>query len=311
MTLHLRVTRADALAADVRRLILTSIDGSTLPSFTPGSHIGVECGEGRRNSYSLTGPTLEPDHYAISVRLDPDGLGGSRWLHDVTVGQTISAALPRSDFAPVLNARHHVLIAGGIGITPILSHARAAAAWGRSCEVHYAVRRDRGTHVAELRDLCGDRMTVYPGRDPLWSALDPALRQQPLGTHLYTCGPASMIDEVTQRAAAAGWPTERVHTERFTVADFDPGAPYAAKLARSGTLVPVAPGETLLEALLARGIEVANLCRQGVCGECRLPVRGGRIEHRDHYLSDDERSTGEAIMACVSRAAGEQLELDL
>lgn len=311
MTLHLRVTRTDALAADVRQLVLASIDGGTLPSFTPGSHIAVECGEGRRNSYSLTGPTIEPDHYTISVRFDPDGQGGSRWLHDVAVGQTISVGLPRSDFAPVLNARHHLLIAGGIGITPILSHARAAVAWGRSFEMHYAVGRDRGTHIAELRDLCGDRMTVYPGRVGLWNALDPALRQQPLGTHLYTCGPASMIDEVTDRAAAAGWPTERVHTERFTVADFGPGAPYAAKLARSGRVVPVAPGVTLLDALLAQGIKVSNLCRQGVCGECRLPVRGGRIEHRDHYLSDDERSTGDAIMACVSRAAGEQLDLDL
>lgn len=311
MTLHLRVTRADPLAADVRQLVFSSIDGSTLPSFTPGSHIAVECGEQRRNSYSLTGPTIEPDHYAISVRLDPEGRGGSRWLHDVAVGQRISVERPRSDFAPVLNARHHVLIAGGIGITPMLSHVRAAVAWGRSFEVHYAVRGDTGAHITELRDLCGDRMTVYPSRDRLWSALDPALREQPLGTHLYTCGPASMIDEVADRAAAAGWPAGRVHAERFAVADFGPGAPFAARLARSGMLVPVAPGVTLLDALLASGVKVASLCRQGVCGECRLPVRGGRVEHRDHYLSDDERSTGDAIMACVSRAAGDQLELDL
>jgi ferredoxin-NADP reductase len=311
MTAHLRVTRANAVAPDVRQLVLTSIDGSTLPPFTPGSHIAVECGEGRRNSYSLTGPTIEPDHYAISVRLDPEGRGGSRWLHNVAVGQMISVGPPRSDFAPVLNARHHMLIAGGIGITPILSHVRAAVTWGRSFELHYAVRHDRAAHIAELRELCGDRMTVYPGRERLRGALDPALRDQPLGTHLYTCGPASMIDEVADRAAVAGWPTERMHTERFRAADLAPGAPYAAKLARSGMLVPVAPGVTLLDALLAKGVTVANMCRQGVCGECRLPVRGGRIEHRDHFLSDDERKTGDAIMACVSRAVGDHLELDL
>jgi ferredoxin-NADP reductase len=305
------VAAVRALGPDVRELVLTDADSAALPSFAPGSHLPVECGAGRRNSYSLTGPGVQPRHYAISVRLDPAGRGGSRWLHSVAVGDPIAAAPPASAFAPVLSARHHVFVAGGIGITPILSHVREAVRWGRSFEVYYASRAARPAHLDELLDLCGDRLSVFDGRAELWLFLDPALRAQPLGTHLYTCGPAGMIDEVAARAAAAGWPAQRVHAERFAAAESEPGAPFAVKLGRSGMLVPVPSGVTLLEALLAKGVNVANLCRQGVCGECRLAVRRGLVAHRDHYLTDDERAAGDAVMACVSRAAGDLLELEL
>jgi dimethylamine monooxygenase subunit B len=310
-TMRLTVAAVTALTADVREFVLVAADGPALPSYPPGSHVAVECNAGRRNSYSLTGPGLEPDHYAISVRLDPEGRGGSRWLHEVALGQTLSVSPPRSDFAPVLSARHHVFVAGGIGITPVLAHVRAAVAWGRSFEVHYAARPGQVAHRTELQALCGGRLSSYPGRAALWVNLAPALQDRPLGTHLYTCGPASMIDEVAERAAAAGWPEQRVHAERFAAADPDPGTPFAAKLGRSGMLVPVGPGVTLLDALLAKGINVANLCRQGLCGECRLPVRSGGIDHRDHYLSDDERAAGDSLMACVSRAEGDLLELEI
>jgi ferredoxin-NADP reductase len=311
VALQLRVAEANSLTVDVRELILRAPDGAGLPSYVPGSHIAVEYGAGKRNSYSLTGVGLAPHHYAISVRLAPDGAGGSRFLHRLPVGATVSVSVPRSDFAPVLSARHHLFVAGGIGITPVLAHVRAAVEWGRSFEVHYAARRGQEAHAAELRKLCAGRLTKYPGRTALWANLGPALRDRPLGTHLYTCGPAAMIDEVAERAAAAGWPAQRVHAERFAVATTDPGEPFAAKLGSSGMLVPVASGVTLLDALLAKGIPVANLCRQGVCGECRLPVRGGRVDHRDHYLSDDERAAGDSVMACVSRAAGDLLELEI
>lgn len=310
MNWQMRVAAATAPTGGVRELVLVS-EGPALPSFAPGSHVVVECGDGRRNAYSLTGPGVEPDHYAISVRLAADGRGGSRWLHEVAVGQHVSVSRPRSDFPPVLSARHHMHLAGGIGITPVLSHVRAAVAWRRPFEVHYVGRPGSLAHLEELRELCGDRLAVYPDRRALWAFLDPALRDRPLGTHLYTCGPATMIEEVAVRAEAAGWPRQRLHSERFAAAAADPGAPFAAKLGRSGVLVPVAPGTSLLDALLAKGIDVANMCRQGVCGECRLPVRGGGIDHRDHYLTDEERAVGDSLMACVSRAAGDLVELEL
>jgi dimethylamine monooxygenase subunit B len=311
VTLRLRVAAARMLGPDVRELVLTGAASAVLPSFAPGSNLAVECGAGRWNSYSLTGPGVQPTRYPISVRLARSGRGGSRWLHSVAVGAAIAATPPSCAFPPVLGARHHVFVAGGIGVTPILSHVREAVRWGRSFEVHYASRSASPAHLDELLALCGDRLSLYPGRAELWLFLGPALHTQPLGAHLYTCGPAEMIDEVAARAAAAGWPAQRVHAERFTPAELDPGEPFAAELGRSGMLVPVASGVTLLDALLAKGVNVANLCRQGVCGECRLTVRRGRPAHRDHYLTEDERAAGDALMACVSRAETDLLELEL
>ncbi|MBM7461491.1 PDR/VanB family oxidoreductase [Rhodococcus coprophilus] len=305
------------LSPTVRHLRLIAPDGHDLPSFTPGSHIVVTCGTGtdgrpRRNSYSLTGPGFEPDHYGISVRRDEAGRGGSRWIHHLKVGDPVSVSTPRSAFAPVLTAKHHVLVAGGIGVTPILSHVRAAVQWGRSFEVHYTFRADEGPHLDELRLLCGTTLHTYAGSDVFWESLGPALLDQPIGTHLYVCGPAGLIDETTARARSAGWPDARVHYEHFGVGDLDPGHPFTAHLRRTGTDVKVDSGISLLEALETQGIAVPNLCRQGVCGECRLPVVGGEVEHRDLYLTAAEKEARDCLMPCVSRASGQRrLELDL
>ncbi|AWK71675.1 oxidoreductase [Rhodococcus oxybenzonivorans] len=309
--LTLTVREARLLCPGIRHIVLADPAGRPLPSFTPGSHITVNWAEGRHNSYSLTGPSIEPDHYAISVRLDENGRGGSRWIHDLQPGQMIRASRPRSAFAPVLTARHHLLIAGGIGVTPILSHVRAALEWGRSFDVIYSFREQCGAHADELAALCGDRMITVSTPGELADRLIPALADQPLGTHVYTCGPAPMIAAVAAWARDCGWPPGRVHSEAFGAGPLADGAPFAAKLGRSGMIVPVPSGTSLLEALLDRGIKVPNLCRQGVCGECRLSVRGGEIEHRDLFLTAEEKAAGESMMPCVSRSAGDRLELDL
>jgi ferredoxin-NADP reductase len=227
------------------------------------------------------------------------------------VGDIVVAGRPRSAFAPVLTARHHVFVAGGIGITPILSHVRAALAWNRSFEVFYAFRPGFGAHSTLMRDLCGDRLTMAGSASELRAALTTSLLNQPLGAHLYSCGPQSMIDTVAGLACAAGWPPQRVHSEAFGSGPVAPGRPFAAKLSRSAVLVPVASEVSLLEALLDKGIEVPNLCRQGICGECKLSVLDGRIDHRDSYLTDEDKAAGDTIMPCVSRSVGDLLELDL
>ncbi|MEZ7238294.1 PDR/VanB family oxidoreductase [Rhodococcus sp. GXMU-t2271] len=315
-TLTLAVAEVTTVATGVRHVRFVDPTGAPLPSFTPGSHVVLSCGphddgRPRRNSYSLTGPELEPQSYSISVRLDETGRGGSRWVHNLEVGDVVEVSRPRSAFAPILTARHHLLVAGGIGVTPILSHARAAAQWGRSFEVHYTFREGDGPHLGELRELCGDRLHTYHTPAQLWAALGPALLDQPLGTHLYVCGPAGLIDELTARARGAGWPDARVHYEHFGVGDLDPGAPFTAHLNRTGIDIAVNSGVSLLDALETNGIAVPNLCRQGVCGECRIPVTGGAIEHRDLYLTDAEKLAGDCVMPCVSRAGGDRLELDL
>ncbi|WP_420752795.1 PDR/VanB family oxidoreductase [Rhodococcus sp. O3] len=314
--LYLSVTDTIELSPTVRHVRLADPAGRSLPSFTPGSHIVVACGTGpdgrvRRNSYSLTGPSFEPDHYAISVRLEESGRGGSRWIHDLRVGDPVSISTPRSAFAPVLTARHHVLVAGGIGVTPILSHVRAAVQWARSFEVHYVFRDGDGPHLEELLKLCGGRLRTYDSGDRFRESVDPVLLDQPIGTHMYVCGPSGLVDDLATRARAAGWPGARVHYEHFGVGALDPGAPFTAHLRRSGLDVAVDSGVSLLEALESEGIAVPNLCRQGVCGECRLPVTGGGVDHRDLYLGEAEKEAGDCLMPCVSRASGQRLELDL
>ncbi|MGC0366403.1 ferredoxin-NADP reductase [Rhodococcus sp. 27YEA15] len=309
--LELRVRSTRTLCTDVRQLVLASAAGTPLPSFTPGSHVALRWSDGLYNAYSLTGPSIEPEFYTVSVRLDENGRGGSRWAHSLREGDLVHLRPPRSDFAPILTARHHVYVAGGIGVTPVLSHVRAAVDWGRSFQVLYAFRPGFGAHFDELTQLCGDRLQAVASATQLEQILDDALADQPLGTHLYSCGPRSMIEAVADAAHAKGWPAARIHSEAFGSGPLDAGLPFAAKLGRSGMIVPVPSGTSLLDVLLDKGINVPNLCRQGVCGECRLSVRGGRIEHRDLYLSEDEKASGDSMMPCVSRAAGDLLELEL
>ncbi|MGI5218142.1 PDR/VanB family oxidoreductase [Nocardia sp. CA-290969] len=309
--LRLVIDRIRLLDSDVREFTLRAGDRGRLPSFPPGSHLAVRWGPGEQNSYSLTGPEVEPDHYTIAVRLDPAGRGGSRWLHSRRTGDPLDVSRPRSGFAPVAAARHHLFVAGGIGVTAILSHMRAAVRWGRSFEVLYAHRGTRAPYAAELVALAPGSLTRCGSRAQLWERLHPALRDSPLGTHLYVCGPGPMIDAVAAAARAAGWPPQRVHSELFAPAPQPAGTPFTARLRRTGAAIPVAATTTLLDALRAHGTPVPNLCRRGVCGECRITVLDGAIEHRDTYLAPDERAAGDSMMACVSRAASPQLEIDL
>jgi ferredoxin-NADP reductase len=307
--LLLQVAAATELVPGVRELVLRRPDGGLLPGYPPGSHLVLRCGA-RRNAYSLTGNGSAGAEYRISVRLLPEGAGGSAFVHRLQPGDLAGSSRPRSAFAPVSTARHHLLVAAGIGVTPVLSHARAAARWGRSFAVVYGYRPGAAAHLAELRELGGDRLIEARSRVELAAAVTAALSAQPMGTHVYVCGPGPVTTLVEQTAAELGWPAERVHAERFA-ADLDPGAPFVARLARSGGRVAVEPGVSLLAALEAAGVPAPSSCRQGVCGECRVGVTAGRPQHRDLYLSEAERAAGDAVMTCVSRCLDQELELDL
>lgn len=306
----LTVAAVEEPAEGVRTLRLVPAGGEPLPPFAPGAHVEVTCGE-RTNAYSLIGDPRNTEEYAISVLRVAGGEGGSSYLHDhVAPGDRLDVGLPRSQFAPPASARHHLLIAAGIGVTPFLSYAKAFAESGASYELHYVHGEASSPHAA-VGEVPGERLRVHVGRRSLWAALDARLHEAPLGTHLSVCGPASMIDEVLEAARAAGWPEHRLHSERFTGVAAPPGEPFTALLRESRQQVEVPAGVSLLEALLGAGVTVNNLCRQGVCGECRLTVAGGTPEHHDLYLSPAEREAGTTIMACVSRCAGDELELEL
>lgn len=314
-TLKLVVAAIDDTIADIRTLTLRHPDDAPLPSFTPGSHLVIECG-GRgapANAYSLTGDGISPDVYVISVlRAGADGApSGSRWIHEeLAVGDTVAARPPRSAFAPVLRAHRHLLVAAGIGITPMVSHLRSSRRWGRDTRLLYLHRPGRHAYVDTVRELTA-HASIHTVRADFVTELFSALADQPMGTHLYICGPRSFIEFVTAGAAELGWPASRVHVEHFGADALDPGEPFTVRLSSDTEEFTVDAGVSLLDALESRGVDVPNLCRRGVCGECRIPVSRGVIAHRDLYLTDDEKRAGDSIMPCVSRAHGETLELAL
>lgn len=308
--LDVRVAAVEHPAPGVRTLRLVPDDGRPLLPFAPGSHVEVEC-DGRRNAYSLTSDPRDPSHYAISVLRTADGRGGSAWLHDaVSPGDALRIGPPRSAFAPPADARHHLLVGAGIGVTPFMSYARAFARRGTAFVLHHVHRADAGPH-ADVVALPSSRVRLHEGRSAFLERLPSLLAGAPIGTHLSVCGPAEMIDATLGAARAAGWPEHRLHAERFVGVEAPPGRPFVARIASTGAAVPVPPDEPLLDALERAGVPVPSLCRQGVCGECRVGVLGGAALHHDLYLTDEEHASGAVIMPCVSRCSSDELELDL
>ena len=309
--MRLAVIAIDDEIPGIRTLSLAAPDGGPLPSFTPGSHIVVECGEPERriaNAYSLTCDSVAPAEYTISVLECADGSGGSRWIHQLSVGDSVVVRPPRSAFAPVLRARRHLLVAAGIGVTPMVSHLRSARRWGREVRLLYVHRDDRGAYVDELEALT-DHAQLFTDRHAFLAALEPQLARQPFGTHVYVCGPTDFMDAVTALAVELGWPQSRIHLERFGIDALDPGESFEVTVAGTGEEFVVDSGVSLLDALEARGHRVPNMCRRGVCGECRISVVRGDVAHRDLYLTDTDKEAGDTLMCCVSRAAGKRLEV--
>jgi len=292
--------------------------GLPLPSYVPGSHLVVQYGDAVQadsitgaNAYSLTGSGNTPSEYSISVLLIEDGAGGSLAMHRLNVGDRVWVSRPRSAFAPAATARHQLLIAAGIGITPVLSHARYAAEWGTSASLIYVYRRGEGAHATELRELLGPALTECHDRGSFQQVLADKLVTQKLGTHLYVCGPPAFMDSVLGQARDLGWPDGRLHSEAFTAGELDAGDPFVVRLARSGVKLEVPAGVSLLEVLEKEGRRIPNMCRKGICGECEIPVLRGVPQHRDLYLSDSEKAENTTMMCCVSRSMDEELELDL
>lgn len=303
-----RLQRIEPVCADVKEFDFVPLDPLRRPwSHAPGAHVFVETPV-RTNAYSLTGDGVRPDSYRISVRRVGDA-GGSAWLHDhAACGDVLTISSPASAFAPVATARRHLLIAAGIGVTPILSHARAARRWGRPLEVVYGHAADRAPHREDLAALAGGAFTEAVGRAELVAALGDVLRRQPVGTHAYVCGPGALLDTVTTLAAERGWPEERVHVERFAPLDLGPGRPFTVRVAGNAAVeVPV--GVTVLQALDGIGVRLPRLCERGVCGQCRTTVVAGVPEHRDLILSGSERTANDHFYPCVSRSLTGELEV--
>jgi ferredoxin-NADP reductase len=258
-----------------------------------------------RNAYSLTSDPADSQHYCIAVRLQEASRGGSHYLHrQVQVGDTLQISPPANLFALHSTASLHILIAGGIGITPFMAYIAALEQRKAQFELHYLCRPGLSdAYVEALQQRLGSRLHTYASRPDL----SRILRDRPLGSHLYTCGPQPLLDAVRQQAKTLGWPPGRVHWEAFSAAQ--PGQPFDLKLLRSGRRLRVSTEQSLLEALESAGLQIPNLCRGGVCGQCMTRHVGGDIEHRDSFLSPAEQA--DFLMPCVSRGCGPCVSLDL
>lgn len=313
--LAVRVAEVTPVNALITRFRLVARDGADLPAFSGGSHIVVEMddhGTRRLNPYSLMGDPADVSGYSISVRRDDQGRGGSLFMHNhVRPGLEMVISHPLNLFPLDTRARKHLMIAGGIGITPFLAQIRQLTHLGGRFELHYAARsRVLGAYMGELKAAHGDRVHCYFDDEGMVIDLDDLLSRQPLGTHLYVCGPKGMLAWVRRRADAAGWPAAAVHFEEFLAPG--KGQIFTAALAVSGKTVTVGTHQSLLEAMEAAGVDAPYLCRGGACGQCETNVLecDGTLLHRDHWLTPEDQAAGQKIMPCVSRFEGKTLILE-
>lgn len=290
---------------------LVAADGGALPEYKPGAHIDLHMPGGLVRQYSLTN-LADGKRYVLGVARDRASRGGSRWLHEqARPGDVIRASDPRNTFPLDETAQMSVLLAGGIGVTPLLAMARRLDELGRAWRLHYAVRE---RNVAAFMDafgmLNGEVCLHVDAEAGGLIDISGIVAKAPAEAHLYCCGPAAMIEAF--EAAAAGRDPDTVRVERFTATTprADDGS-LTVELARSGLTIQVGPDQTVLEAILAAGVSAPASCRNGVCGTCETKVLAGQPDHRDMILSDAEKQAGRTMMICCSRAHSSSLTLDL
>lgn len=315
-TIPVRVVAVEQVTPLVKHFTLASVSGGSLPAFSGGSHIVVVMAAANRvyrNPYSLMSSPSHLDYYEIGVRRMEESRGGSRFMHDeVRLGSVIDIAHPVNLFPLDKIARKHLLVAAGIGITPMLAQVADLHGSGVPYELHYAVRSpEHAPFLEQLEQRAAGRFTMYYRSAGERINFNELLAHQPLGTHLYVCGSASLIQNALGAARECGWPESHLHWEQFSAPPV--GEPFDVRLAKSALDVHVAPEQSLLEAIEGAGVDVPYLCRGGVCGFCKTTVLelDGELIHNDYYLSAEEKASGTAIMPCVSRARCKKLVLDL
>lgn len=316
--LTVRVARKKSEALDICTYELVSVDGGELPVFSAGSHIDVTTPNGITRQYSLCNDAIERNLYLIAVLKDPAGRGGSRAMHElVAEGDILQISEPRNHFALVHGARRSLLLAGGIGITPILCMADRLAKVGEDFELHYCARsRERMAFYDRIADgSYAHRASFhFDDGDPAQRLqLDALLSKVQAGTHVYVCGPKGFMDAVLGKARSNGWPESQLHYEFFASdgQKLSSDSGFDVKLASSGEVVSVPADKTIVQALAEAGVEVKTSCEQGVCGTCLLRVLDGEPDHRDLYLSTAERAANDQILPCCSRSKSPLLLLDL
>ncbi|WP_072395157.1 Rieske 2Fe-2S domain-containing protein [Hyphomicrobium sp. CS1GBMeth3] len=312
--IRVRLDRKWQVAEDVVALRLVPVEGA-LPSAFPGSHIDVHLPNGLVRQYSLVNAPSDHDAYIIGVKREPQSAGGSSTVHDVVrEGDVLAVSPPRDNFPPARRADEHILIAGGIGMTPLLAMAKALSTQRRRFRLHVFARTD--AHVPFASDLAAlaENVEQHIGLD---AAATAARITELLGTrtgdaHVYICGPAPMLRAARDIAEAAGWPDNAVHFEYFANDQAtNDSSTFDVALARSAITVAIPAGRTITDVLREHGVSIPTSCEQGACGTCLTTVLEGEPDHQDVYLSKAERASNTCMTPCISRSKSPRLVLDL
>ena len=310
-----RVGAIEQETATIKRFRLYPLNGEPLPVFGGGSHITTIVNNGEEvleRHYSLVSPPLERNFYEIAIRRDDESRGGSVYWHDqMEVGDELEITFPKNQFALSFQAKHHVFYAAGIGITPFITMMSDLKAEGKTFELHYA---------AKSKELCAfydDLIETYPTECTFYfseegNKLSPeGMQEHLIGTHVYFCGPQSMVKQFTEAARDYGYSNKSIHFEVFAPQKFKTMDAFQVVLKQSEKVIDVPEGETLLDTLLGCGVNARYSCKVGGCGSCEVEVIAGDVEHRDTFYSDEERTEKNIVMACVSRAKSKRLVLNL
>ncbi len=311
---RVQVARKWLAAEDIAGFELTPLTGQ-LPTFQPGAHIDVHLPNGLVRQYSLTNGPGQTGSYVIGVKRESDSAGGSLSLHDdIRQGDVLAISEPRNNFPLRRDAEKTLLIAGGIGVTPLLSMARALHHSDLPFELHYFAQNDRHLAFPEVLATLDGGMQSHLGLDAEATGrqLRTLLSDYRLYMHVYVCGPAPMLEATRSIAKQLGWPDEAVHFEYFkNINPIDDSSSFDVALSRSVLTLHVPAGKSILQVLREHGVSVPSSCEQGACGTCMATVLEGEPDHQDVYLSDAEKARGDRIMTCVSRAKSARLVLDI
>lgn len=314
--LTLRLVRKTVEARDICSFEFSDPKGRSLPPFSAGSHIDVDTGRGLIRQYSLCNDPADTHRYVIAVLRHADSRGGSRAMHEnLVVGDTVNVSVPRNHFQLAHSAPRSLLIAGGIGITPILCMAERLSNIGADFALHYCIRsRAQAAFLDRIAaSAFASRTALHDSSEGARLDIAALLESEARDTHLYVCGPAPFLDALIAAAREKGWPDALVHREYFSAAAYDRAADTAfdVRIASTGETIHVARDQTVVTALGQHGIEIPTSCAEGVCGTCLTRVLDGDIVHRDVFLTAEERAGNDQFTPCCSRARGSLLVLDL
>jgi vanillate monooxygenase ferredoxin subunit len=317
-TFKVRVARKVIEAEDICTFELVAVNGVALPGFSAGAHVDVHVPGGLTRQYSLCNDSAEAHRYLIAVLNDPASRGGSRAMHDlVNEGSLLEISPPKNHFPLSHGAAKSLLLAGGIGVTPILCMAERLAVAGSDFEMHYSTRSRVRTAFYERINASGFASQVHfhfdDGAANQQLNINTLLTAPKADFHLYVCGPKGFMDAVLTAARANAWPESQLHYEFFSaeVTHLESDTGFDIKLASSGRIINVAKDQTVTEALSAAGVEVQTSCEQGVCGTCLTRVLGGIPDHKDMYLTPEEQAANDQFTPCCSRSKSGVLVLDL